>query len=68
MASPCRRACFLLRSLVLIFAVSGFDKMYEAPNSFALKDKSQEQAERKILPKIDAERLLADDFARSSPA
>jgi hypothetical protein len=33
--------------------------MYEAPNSFALKDKSQEQVERKILPKIDAERLLS---------
>src|SRR5206468_8122721 len=34
---------------------------------FALKDKSQEQAERKILPKIDAERLLADDLLARRP-
>jgi hypothetical protein len=38
--------------------------MYEEPRSFSLKDKSQEQAERKILPKIDIERLLVQDRAR----
>ena len=50
--------------LIVVLAVSGFAKMYEEPKSFSLKDKSQEQVERKILPKIDVERLLADDLAR----
>jgi hypothetical protein len=38
--------------------------MYEAPRSFALNDKSQDQADRKVLPNIDAARLLAEDAAR----
>jgi len=37
--------------------------MYEEPKSFSLQDKSQEQVERKILPKVDTERLLAEDLA-----
>ena len=53
-----------LAVLVLVLPLSGFAKMYEEPKSFSLKDKSQEQVERKILPKIDIERLLADDRAR----
>jgi hypothetical protein len=53
-----------LAVLVLALAVSGFAKMYEEPKSFSLKDKSQEQFEHKILPKIDTERLLAKDRTR----
>ncbi len=53
-----------LAALVLVLAVSSFAKMYEEPRSFSLKDKSQEQVERKVLPKVDVERLLADDRAR----
>ena len=41
---------------IAVFAVPGFAKLYEEPKSFSLKDKSQEQVERKILPKIDTER------------
>jgi len=51
-------------ALILTLAVSGFAKMYEEPRSFSLKDKSQEQVERKTLPKIDIERLLEEDRAR----
>jgi lysyl endopeptidase len=51
----------LLGGLALVLAVSAFAKMYEEPRSFSLKDKSQEQVERKILPVIDVERLLAED-------
>jgi hypothetical protein len=50
--------------LVLVLAISGFAKLYEEPRSYSLKDTSQEQVERKILPKIDTERLLAEDRAR----
>lgn len=53
-----------LAVLVLVFAVSGFAKMYEQPKSFSLQDKSQEQVQRKVLPKVDRERLLAEDRAR----
>jgi hypothetical protein len=49
---------------IVVFAVSGFAKLYEEPKSFSLKDKSQEQVERKILPKVDTERLIAEDRAR----
>jgi hypothetical protein len=50
--------------LALILVVSAFAKMYETPRSFSLNDKSQDQADRKILPNIDTERLLAEDLAR----
>ncbi|MGA2421851.1 MAG: Ig-like domain repeat protein [Candidatus Acidiferrum sp.] len=49
---------------MLLIAVSAFAKMYEQPRSFLLKDKSQEQVERKALPTFDADRLIADDRAR----
>jgi hypothetical protein len=51
-------------ALLLVLVLPGLAKMYEEPRSFSLKDKSQEQVERKVLPKIDIERLLADDLAR----
>lgn len=44
--------------------LSGFARMYEEPRSFSLNDKSQEKIERKILAKVDAERLLAEDQLR----
>jgi lysyl endopeptidase len=50
--------------LVAGFAGSGFAKMYEIPRSFALLDKSQEQVQRKVLPKVDRERLMAEDQKR----
>jgi len=53
-----------LAVLVLVPPVSVFAKMYEEPKTFSLDDKSQERVERKVLPKIDAERLLAEDRAR----
>lgn len=49
---------------VLGLAVAGSAKMYEEPKSFSLQDKSLEQVERKTLPKVDAERLMAEDKAR----
>src|SRR5258708_2750320 len=39
-------------------------KMYEAPRSFSLTDKSQDQVDRKILPKLDIDKLVADAVAR----
>jgi lysyl endopeptidase len=53
-----------LSVLVMMLAVLGFAKMYEEPRSFSLKDKSQEQVERKVLAKINIEALLAEDRAR----
>ncbi|QBB70784.1 Ig-like domain repeat protein [Pseudolysobacter antarcticus] len=55
---------FSVAVLVSAFAVPGHAKMYEEPRSFSLKDKSQEQVERKVLPKINIERLLAEDRDR----
>jgi hypothetical protein len=49
---------------VLALPVSGFAKMYEEPKSFSLKDESQEKVQRKILPKVDTERLRAEDRLR----
>lgn len=53
-----------LAGVVLVLAVPGFAKMYEEPKSFSLKDKSQELIQRKVLPKVDVERLLAEDQDR----
>jgi lysyl endopeptidase len=50
---------------VLVFAVSGFAKMYEQPRSFALNDKSQDQVEVKALPKFDSAPLVAEDRERA---
>ncbi len=54
-----------LAVLVLGLVVSGFAKMYEEPKSFSLKDQSQEQVQVKIMPKVDTERLQAEDRARA---
>jgi hypothetical protein len=56
---------FALATLAMLLVASVFAKMYEQPRSFSLNDKSQEQVERKILPKINIERLLAEDRARA---
>lgn len=45
----------------LLVPVAGQAKMYEAPTSFSLKDKSQERVQLKVLPKLDTARLLAED-------
>ena len=60
-----RNVCKLfLAILVLVLATPGLAKMYQEPRSFSMKDKSQEQVQRKVLPKVDNERLLAEDQAR----
>jgi V8-like Glu-specific endopeptidase len=51
-------------AVVVALQSAAFAKMYETPRSFALKDKSQEQVQRKVLPKIDTARLIAEDKER----
>lgn len=63
--APRAARMFALAALALLLVVSVFAKMYEQPKSFSLKDKSQEEVERKVLPKINIERLLAEDRARA---
>jgi len=58
------RSQWFIKGVVLVLAGSGFAKMSEEPKSFSLKDASQEQVERKIMPRVDTERLLAEDRAR----
>jgi len=53
-----------LAVLLLVLAVSLFAKMYEEPKSFSLKDESQGTVDRKTMPKVDTERLAAEDRAR----
>ena len=55
-----------LAVLILILAVSGFANVQqkEEPRSFALKDNSQDRVARKILPKVNADSLLAEDRDR----
>lgn len=53
-----------LTVLALALPVSGFAKMYEEPKSFSLQDKSLDNVDRKILSKIDPQRLLAEDQER----
>lgn len=48
----------------LIVAVPAFAKMDEEPKSFATIDNSQAQVDRKVLPSIDINRLLAEDRER----
>ncbi len=60
------KACRLfLAVLVLALPVSGFAKMYETPKSFSLADKALVRIDRKIMTRIDSERLLAEDQARA---
>jgi hypothetical protein len=54
-----------LAAVISLIAAPVLARMYEEPTSFSLKDKSQEQVERKILPRIDPRRLLAEDKARA---
>lgn len=54
-----------LAVLVLVLAAPGFAKMYEEPKSFSARDKPQEVIQRKVLPQVDIEKLLAQDRRRS---
>lgn len=64
-ARPARNLRVLfLGVVVLVLAISGFARMYEEPRSFKLRDKSQDQVQRKILPRVDKEKLQAEDRAR----
>ncbi|HEV7642313.1 MAG TPA: Ig-like domain repeat protein [Pyrinomonadaceae bacterium] len=64
------RGVFLARTLsvlvlIIILTHSGLAQTNELqPSSFSLNDRSQDQVDRKVLPKIDPERLLAEDRAR----
>lgn len=51
-------------ALVSMLTGPAFGKMYEEPRSFALRDKSQDQVDLKVLPKVDVERLRAEDRAQ----
>ena len=54
----------LLVAVAVVLAVSGFAKMYERPRSFALEDQSLEKVQVKVMPKVDVERLKAEDRER----
>ena len=56
-----RNGLLVTIAVVLAPVLPAAGKMYEEPRSFKLQDKSQEQLDRKVLPKIDAERLQAED-------
>lgn len=60
-AMPTRVLLFAV--MVLALAVLGLARMYEQPRSFLLQDQSEGQVERKVLPKINIEALLAEDRA-----
>ncbi|MEP6934044.1 MAG: hypothetical protein ABI988_08910, partial [Nitrospirota bacterium] len=49
--------------VVLVLSDLGFAKMDEEPKSSSLLDLSLERVEQKVLPKVDVERLLAEDRA-----
>lgn len=61
-----RSHALLLAVMLLLFAVPGFaqTREREAPRSFSLNDKSQEQVQRKVQRRVDAARLLAEDRGR----
>ena len=54
-----------LAALVLALPAPGFARMYEAPKSFSLADKSLARLDLKTMARIDPERLLAEDQARA---
>lgn len=58
-----RRRYGLCAAVVVLFALSASAKLYEEPRSFRLADKSLDKIEVKVLPKVDVERLLAEDKA-----
>jgi lysyl endopeptidase len=53
----------LLTAALLALPVAGLARMYEAPRSFSVSA-PLDQVERKVLPAIDTERLLAEDRTR----
>ena len=64
--SLARCAGLLARTLVvgvltLVPAASALAKVYEQPRSSSLNDRSEEQVERKVLRRVDSQRLLAED-------
>jgi lysyl endopeptidase len=63
-----RRTCrmLFLAAVVSLLPGSPGAKMYEEPQSFALRDSSQDEVQRKVLPMADSARLLAEDRAREA--
>jgi hypothetical protein len=60
------RRALLLAGLVIGLALPATAKMYEPPKSFTLREKaSLDQVERRVLPAVETERLLAEDKARN---
>jgi hypothetical protein len=69
--SFCRRVVVLAQTLSVATLIVGstgsvLAVMAEEPKSFSLKDNSQEHVDRKVLSKIDVERLLAEDRAQGT--
>jgi lysyl endopeptidase len=62
-AAPGRKL-FLVVTTAFLLPAAVLAKVYEEPKSFALKDNSQEQVERKTLAPLDTERLLAESQGR----
>ncbi len=56
----------LLFLLLLTLATPASAKMYEEPKSFGLRDAPLDRVQRKVLPKVRTERLLAEDRARET--
>lgn len=59
---------FLIAVLSMVPAMSAVAMMTEEPRSFSLPDKSLERIDRKVLPKLDIERLRAEDRAADKNA
>jgi hypothetical protein len=57
-------ARFVLVTAFVARSVPAFAIAYEQPKSFSLKDNSQDKVDRRVLPKIDIEKLLAEDRVR----
>jgi lysyl endopeptidase len=70
MRNACVSKCVLgflgVGVFLFVFSTSGYAKMYEEPRSFALKDTSQEQVDRKVLPQIDAQQLAEAERTRTT--
>ncbi len=64
---PDGKVCLAVLSIAVL-TFPGFAKMYEVPKSFALTNRSLDQIDRRILPKIDIDRLLAEDRSSSKDA
>lgn len=70
--STCRprgpRAAWLAAGLALALSLPAFARMYEPPKSFSLPQEKAAiaQVQRKVLPRLDAERLLRESRARGA--